>query len=393
MSPSELLQQESPRADAAQPSGLKVAWPDDACLVKREELSAEQLQEVERLAFQCGDAPESYNILVSTSCVLFTPCGRGAVSVIPHGKCWHIAGGILAPEELKPQIVQWLKQVSDKSGKTLILYSIRESWMPTFRDAGFEINMLGTEPILELGEITWSGSKLSWVRRQTSFCKRAGLEVVEIEQADEQLALADELNEILMEDLAWRTFPKPLRLLEGEFDPHRLKRRRLFVARNADDKTVCGFLAASPMLDGTEWAFETYRKRDNAPRGTIAFLFRSVIDQLQSEGARRVSLCLVPGKHVDHPDFAMGPAMPRRLMNISYRHMPFIFNIQGQDYFKQRFRPDEEPRYTCVSTVSSIGTLYSFLKTTGALAPSLRNLTRNLWHTFRSKRKSSQARL
>lgn len=385
MSSGELLQQSQTKAAHADDQDLNQTWPTDVTLIAREDLSDDQLQTIERLAYQHGSAPESYNVIVSDSAVLFTPCGRGVVSVLPDGKCWHIPGGILAPDKLRPRIVKWLKAVSDTTGKTLLLYSIRDTWMPLFRDAGFEVNMLGIEPIIELGDVTWSGSKLSWVRRQTSFCQRAGLEIVEIDDEAERLAMADNLNEILMEDLADRAFPKPLRLLEGEFDPHCLKRRRLFVARQKEDKSVCGFLACSPMMDGAEWAFETYRKRKDAPRGTVAFLFRTVIDQLQSEGAKRVSLCLVPGKYVDHPDHAIGPAVPRHLMNISYRYMPFVFNIQGQDYFKQRFRPAEECRYTCVSTVSSFGTLFSFLKTTGALVPNLKNVSKNIWHMIRSK--------
>ena len=384
MSSGELLQQQV-ESLAVNPDESNVAWPTDVRLIARDELSDSQLKKIELLAYQYGSAPESYNVIVSTSSVLFTPCGRGAVSVLPAGKYWHIPGGILAPDELRPRIVQWLKEISTTNGKMLLMYSIRDSWMPLFRDAGFEINMLGIEPIVELGKVDWSGSKLSWVRRQTSFCQRAGLEIVEIDDELECESMAGNLNEILMEDLADRTFPKPLRLLEGEFDPYRLKRRRLFVARYKENKSICGFLACSPMMNGKEWAFETYRKRKDAPRGTVAFLFREVIDQLQLEGAQRVSLCLVPGKYVDHPDYACGPPLPRHLMNITYRHLPFIFNIQGQDYFKQRFRPTEEARYTCASMNSSAGPLFSFLKTTGALAPNLRNLSRNLWHTVRSK--------
>jgi len=385
VSPIELLRQTKPTVR----SEPEVIWSaTDAPLIPRSDLTDRQREQLDDFAYRYGLAPESYDILVSDSAVLFTPCGRGVISVLPDRKCWHIPGGILAPDELKPKIVRWLKQVGDAAGKTLVMYSITPEDVGPFRDAGYEVNFLGVEPTLNLGSIDWSGSEHRWVRRQTSFCKRSSLEVVEISDEIDRRALAGELMEILTEDLAGRTYPKPLRLLEGAFDPARLSRRRLFVARDKADRRMFGFLACSPMENGSAWAFETYRKRDSAPRGTIPFLFREVTDRLQSEGVCRVSLCLVPGKGVNSPEnVASGEGHPtvRRLLDVWYRRMSAVFNIQGQDYFKQRFRPTDDPRYTCVSSKSSVWTLMSFLRTTGALKPSPVNLMRNVWRSLHRK--------
>jgi hypothetical protein len=94
---------------------------------------------------------------------------------------------------------------------------------------------------------------------------------------------------ILNEDLSGRTFDRPLRLLEGEFNPHVLHRRRLFVARKKNDETIEAFLACSPVRGGRSWAFETYRKKQNSTRGVTTYLFRSAMDQLRSEGVEQIS--------------------------------------------------------------------------------------------------------
>ncbi len=382
MSPIELLS----KADVSVRPEPSVVWSaKDARLTPRVSLTNAQREQIADYAYRYGLAPESYDILVADGDLLFTPCGTGVVSVLTDGKYWHIPGGILAPEELKPRIIRWLKEISEVQGLTLLLYSILPEEVGLFREAGYEINMLGVEPIIELGNVDWSGSQHRWVRRQTSFCKRASLETVEISDEGGRRAMASELLDILTEDLSGRTFPKPLRLLEGAFDPGRLHQRRLFVARDKANGSIHGFLACSPMENGDAWAFETYRKRDSAPRGTIPFLFREVIDLLQSEGVRRVSLCLVPGKSVLEQPNLEGHRMVRRILDVWYHRMNALFNIKGQDYFKQRFRPVDEPRYTCVSTHSSIWTLVSFLKTTGAMKPSPLNLMRNLWRSLRRK--------
>ena len=103
---------------------------------------------------------------------------------------------------------------------------------------------------------------------------------------------------ILNEDLSGRTFDRPLRPLEGEFNPHVLHRRRLFVARKKNDETIEAFLACSPVRGGRSWAFETYRKKQNSTRGVTTYLFRSAMDQLRSEGVEQISLCLIPGRNV-----------------------------------------------------------------------------------------------
>lgn len=201
----------------------------------------------------------------------------------------------------------------------------------------------------------------------------------EVVEPEEQFQVADELIEILYQDLSERTYPRPLRLLVGEFDPHQLHRKRLFVVKSEDGERIEALLVCNPMLNGTGWSFETYRKRDDSPRGTIAFLFRTVIDKLQAEGAEKVSLCLVPGRGVREWKSSQSSWLVRSSLSIWYDHLNFLFNTRGQEHFKTRFRPQFENRYLCMTPRTSIPSIYSFLKTVRALSPSLPNLFRNLW--------------
>lgn len=362
------------------------AWSvDEAVLRARSEMSAAERSDLDQLAFTYGTAPESYDILISDGFFLKTPCGRGVLSVLRHRHYWHIAGGIIAPAELKPQIVNWLKEISQKKRLTMAIYSIHPEEIGLFQAAGFEINKLGEEPLLDLGEITWQGKDFEWVRRQTNFCKRAGLEIVEITDEGAKHDLADELIDIMHEDLEGRTYAHPLRLLEGEFDPKELYRRRLFLARHQETGRVEGFLACSPLRDGQGWAFETYRKRKDAPRGTVPFLFRDVIDRLQKEGVSQVSLCLVPGKGTEQAFDKSSSWLARLALSMWYKRLNFLFNTQGQNYFKTRFRPRFVDRYICVTPYTTPLSISSFLYTMGAYSPHFGNILKNLWGSWRNK--------
>jgi len=346
-------------------------------LRSRRELSQQQRTELENLAYRYACVPESYDIAISDGHVLQTPCGQGAASVLLDGNFWHVSGSLLAPESLKPDMIRMLKEVSDNRGKTVAVYNVSRTDALQFQRQGFVVNKFGEEAVLSPADVTWQGKKYEWVRRQTNFCRRAGLDVQEIVDSDEQRQMADTLVDVMVEDLSWRTFDKPLRLLEGEFCPHRLQRRRLFVARSADGN-VEAFLACSPIDGGRSWAFETYRKRKDATRGVTAFLFRTVIDVLKKEGAELISLCLIPGRNVCSSGIDGGDWRIERLMSLWFSRLVFVFNAKGQDHFKSRFRPRYVERYLCVAPQNSVRSLWSFLKTTGAINCNIRNMFRQL---------------
>jgi phosphatidylglycerol lysyltransferase len=133
------------------------------------------------------------------------------------------------------------------------------------------------------------------------------------------------------------------------------------------------------MNNGNTWAFETYRKRQDAPRGTIPFLFRHVIDRLQADGVRHVSLCLVPGRGLEFNAKHPSSKMVSFAMSLWYKRLNFLFNTKGQDYFKSRFRPRYADRYICVTPNTTIRSMVSFLVATGGIKPHVGNLIRNLW--------------
>ena len=212
----------------------------------RSVLTLEERARMEQFAFENATSAESYDIVISNGSFLETPCRQGLISVLPHGRCWDISGSLMAPDDLKPDMVRWLKHVAEMKRRTILAYSVGPEEASLFAEAGFEVSKFGEEPLLDLGAITWQGKEFEWVRRQTNFCLRAGLEVVEICDETERHALAAELIEIMHEDLKPRTYPQPLRLLEGQFDPRKLFRRRLVLSRcRAAGRTeVC--LAVSP---------------------------------------------------------------------------------------------------------------------------------------------------
>ena len=128
-------------AEMIGPSGALVApvVPDDpwsagtARLQCRSELLPEDRIRMERMAYSYGTAAESYDIVISQGSLLTVPSGQGMLSVLPNGRYWHMPGGLLVPEELKPHCVNWLKQVSHEHNKTVAVYSVGDDDAPILR--------------------------------------------------------------------------------------------------------------------------------------------------------------------------------------------------------------------------------------------------------------------
>jgi phosphatidylglycerol lysyltransferase len=158
-----------------------------------------------------------------------------------------------------------------------------------------------------------------------------------------------------------------IRFLEGRFAPTHMRRQRLFLARrDGGTGRVEAFLLCNPCLGGTRWAFETYRRRSDAVRGTMPYLMHQAMRQLQTEGVASVSLCLIPGLRCDRPLPNDSPLV-RKSVVIGTRYFNFIHDTRGMYHYKSRFRPRFVNRYVAVRPNFSIGAAYSFVRMLGVL--------------------------
>ena len=211
-----------------------------------------------------------------------------------------VIGGLLAADDEKPGLLQEYNELADSFGLLTSFYNISESDVGVFREHGYQVTKWGEEPFVDLQECTWSGKPYEWVRRQTNFCRRAGITIVEHrrEEMDDQswTALIQELRIVSDSLLATKPQSGEIQLVEGQLEVAGWGRRRLFVAYSQEpDSRVEGFLIALPMFGGRSYSFEMYRHRPDAVRGVVPHLFHEVMIRMKAEGVQSVSLCLIPG--------------------------------------------------------------------------------------------------
>jgi phosphatidylglycerol lysyltransferase len=348
--------------------GLPVASLADTAQSNAALSDAGQPVALESLAYRYGRTYDSYLGIDADRQQFWSASGEGAIAYVQRGRYLHVSGGLLAADEHKETLLAELLAFAHGRNCQVTFYNITDNDLPLFARHHFQITKWGEEAVLDLQGCTFGGKPFEWVRRQSNFCERRGLvfsEAVRSRMSDEAWRdLLAELIVLVPASLARKPQAVEIRFLEGRFDPDRLGRKRLFLARD-ESGLLEGFLLCNPAQAGQSWVFETYRQRPGGIRGTITFLKHRALEALQAEGVSEVSLCLIPGLHCRQPRSG-DSRLVRWAMTLGSR-VSLVFDTAGLYQFKTRFRPRFESRYLCAYPRATLGSLASFVQVLGVL--------------------------
>jgi phosphatidylglycerol lysyltransferase len=326
---------------------------------------------IEEQAFEFGQVYDSY-FATEEGWKRFRARGQdGLISYRRMGKYVKVIGGLLARDEEKPRLLREYNRLSDSFGLLTSFYNIGEKDLPLFREHGYQVTKWGEEPFVDLQECTWSGKPYEWVRRQTNYCRRAGVTIIEHKRHemddDSWTALLKQLRAVSDSLLATKAHSGEIKLVEGQLEVAGWGRRRLFVAYSQNSTPrIEGFLIALPMNGGRSWSFEMYRHRPDAIRGVVPHLFHEVMIRMKAEGIETVSLCLLPGIGCEEP-LPGDCALTRRSLTFGKKRLNFLFDFAGLYHFKSRFRPRYEARYVCSRPRSTALTIFALFRMSGIL--------------------------
>jgi len=333
-------------------------------------LPGEMLELLERLAHQYGETYDAY-LATDKDRETFWSCDRRAVvSFVRWGRRWTlVVGGLLADREDREQLVADFVRFARLNRLHVTFFNIGRDDLALFRAHGFQITKCGEEPIVRLDRTEWRGKDYEWLRRQESFCKRQGLEMVEVrpDPGDPEYRdrIAPQLADLSREHIAGTLHGHELRHFVGRFDPLDMGRRRLFVARRGE--TIEAFVVCNPCLGGSMWAVETYRRRKDATRGVVPFAILQAMRLLKQEGVLYCSLSLIPCVRCELR-MRGDSVIWRGFCIIWWRWLNWMFDVKGIYHFKSRFRPEYREMYSAslpnvtVLSMIAVGMTWGLLK-------------------------------
>ena len=320
----------------------------------RAKLPPAAAERMEECAFQFGGSFDSYLVTEGAREYFFSSGRRGVVGFQRVGRNMQVVGGLLAAPADREELLDELITFAHSQRWRLTFFSLNRTDFQTFRSRGFQVTKVGEEPIVMLDETEWRGAAYEWLRRQEKACQKSGLTFREIDPAadpaDYKQRIAPELDEVSREHLAETLHRREMTFFVGQFDPHQLGRRRLFVAESAS-RIEC-VIVLNPCLNGSMWAIEVFRKRRNAIRGVIPFAMLQAMRQLKSEGVPYASLSLIPwlrsGLLMKGGSYVMTWAS-----SFMWNHGNALYDVRGMYHFKSRFRPHW--RETYIASLPSFG--------------------------------------
>ena len=323
----------------------------------------------ESFVFRYGEYFDSYLATEPGRTEFWSTKGPGLISFTRRGKYLLVGGGLIAPDEHKATLLAEFSEFARSHNHHIAFHNIGEHELPLFRAFGFEITKWGEEPVIDLGACEWKGKAFEWVRRQTNYCLRQGVRSFEVPHAEltpeQWQRTLEEMLIVSDECLSQKPQRTEMRFFEGQIGQHEIGLRRVFIARSNDGLgRIEGFVVCTPMRGGTMWATELYRRRADAVRGAMTFLFHYVQQQLQQEGVRQLNLCLDPGLRCA-TKLPGDSLLIRTGMSWGEAGLGLVFDVAGLRHFKSRFRPRYENRYVCTNPKATLGSILAFARVSG----------------------------
>ncbi|NQU21890.1 MAG: DUF2156 domain-containing protein [Candidatus Nealsonbacteria bacterium] len=328
------------------------------------EMSLETAALMERYAFDYGQTYDSYLVTEAGREYFWSSGRRGVVGFLRRGRHVHVMGGLLAAEEHREMLLREFTEFTSENRLTATFHNLPHGDLRLFRRHGFQTSKFGEEPIVRLDQTCWQGKSYEWVRRQENYCVRQGVCAEEIaadpNDTEYRRHVVAELEDLNREHLAETLHARELQFFQGKFKPLELGRRRIFVARQ--DRRIVAFVVCNPGLGGNFWAIETYRRRNDAPRGVVPYLMMQVMRQLKEEGVAYCSLSLMPFVRCWPPIDRESVILPF-VCGFWWRRMNWLFDVRGIYHYKSRFRPHyremflaTHPKITCRSLIATAAT-------------------------------------
>ena len=302
--------------------------PDDADLARVEAM----------IAHAENSRPDAQLAFLNDKSFLFTDnafvmSARGGGSLIAMG------GPVGAQNAWRGALIAHRQQGEQLSLRPVV-YAAPPELLPDLLEAGFRVEKIGENAIVQLGNFSLAGSakqNLRTARRKFAEREHGHFEIHEPPHA---AALIEELAPISDAWLATHGGAEKSFSL-GRFDPAFLARHHLAIVRLDDRAVAFANIWTSP--DKIHATLDLMRfDPERAPHGVMDFLFAEMLLWAQGAGYRDFDLGMAPLAGLAQDEYA---PLFARLGRFIYERAEPIYGFQGLRKFKEKFGPIWEPRY------------------------------------------------
>jgi phosphatidylglycerol lysyltransferase len=319
------------------------------------------------LALRYGWNATAYQVVNPGIAHWLDPAGDALVGYVTAGLPWQrtrvVAGAPVCPEERLPEIIEAFEGEARARGERVCYFGAAGRVMTLLGDRpDYSVVVLGAQPTWEPSRWAETIESHASLRAQLARARNKGVTVSE--WPTERTRENPELRRCLSEWLATRSLP-PLHFLVEPETLSRLEGRRVFVAER--NGVPVGFVTCSPVPARSGWLTEQFVRGADAPNGTTELMLDAAVRTLAADGARYVTMGLVPLSKNTWVPSDYNPLWLRFALSWVRAHGRRFYNFDGLDRFKAKFLPhawepiyaiSNEPRFS-FSTLYAIADAFS----------------------------------
>ncbi|UVO50703.1 bifunctional lysylphosphatidylglycerol flippase/synthetase MprF [Sphingomonas sp. SUN019] len=254
------------------------------------------------------------------------------------GASWIVMGDPVGAHGAWGELLWRLRDLADRQQGRLLLYEVSSPVLDIAIGMGLNIIKYGEEAIIDLDGFTFDAPGLRGVRRSERNVARKGGQFRLVPAAAVSV-IADELAAISDAWLAAK-HQREKGFSLGHFDRAYLANFDVGIV-TVDDRIVA-FANIWRTANMQEVSIDLMRHGEDAPSGTMDFLFAHLIRWAGSRGYARFSLGTAPLSGIE--DRRLAPAWAKTAAFV-FRHGERFYGFRGLRGYKEKFAPRWEPRY------------------------------------------------
>ncbi|WCE03031.1 bifunctional lysylphosphatidylglycerol flippase/synthetase MprF [Pseudoxanthomonas sp. JBR18] len=274
-----------------------------------------------------GDKP----LMMAADAQAFVMFGR-------QGKSWVALGDPVGPRVAWDELVWRFLERARESGARGCFYQVRPDALPLYLDAGLRLYKLGEYAWVPLADFSLQGKRRSNLRNGVNKCEREGL-VFEVVAREDVAPILPELRAV---SDAWlhKHHTAEKRFSVGAFDDEYVMRNPVAVVRREGHILAFATLLTTELKQ--EASIDLMRHLEQAPNGTMDFLFAKLMLHFAQAGYARFGLGMAPLSGM--AGHALAPRW-HRVGRLLFAHGEHFYNFRGLRAFKEKFDPQWEARY------------------------------------------------
>ncbi|MBD2486334.1 phosphatidylglycerol lysyltransferase domain-containing protein [Aulosira sp. FACHB-615] len=286
--------------------------------------------------------------LLSDKSYFFSPSGKSVIAYVPKGRGAIALGDPIGPIEERQEVIVSFQQFCQRNDWYPAFYQTSPDDLDLYISLGFRILKIGEEAIVDLKNFTLQGKAGKNFRPSINRLTKLGYQV-SFYQPPINHDLLHQLKSVSDEWLKMAQGSEK-RFSLGWFDEAYLRNCEIAVVHTPDGG-IAAFTNILPEYQLNEITIDMMRHRASMENGMMDFLFTSLLQHFQEKGydSFNFGLSALAGVGENSTSRRL-----EKVLRYLYEHLNGFYNFQGLHAYKDKFRPNWEPRYLVYPSLTAL---------------------------------------